>query len=334
MVDLNLIWFVLLGVLFTGYALLDGFDLGVGVIHLLRRKKSERKQLVQAIGPIWDGNEVWLVTAGGAMFAAFPAVYATVFSAFYLAFVLLLTGLIFRAVSLEFGHVVDGDVWRRVWDLAFGVSSLLIAVLLGVALGNIARGIPLGADGLFKGSFFGLLNPYALTTGFFSLGVLFLHGCLFMLLKCSGGFHDELKIWAKRAWMLVVALSILMTTFSYFAAPILYTKIWALLPALTAVLMLGSIPIFLKRENGGYAFMASCGFISMTGATILVSLFPVLVPSSIDLTFSLTAYNGSSSPYTLGVMAVIALLGMPLVIGYSAFVYWVFRGKNDSIYAD
>ena len=184
--DLNTIWFILVGVLIVGYAILDGFDLGVGVLSLFARNEDERRLHLNAIGPFWDGNEVWLLTAGGALFAAFPEVYATVFSGFYIAFMLLLVALIFRAVSIEFYHQVDSPSWRTAWGWAFGIGSLLPCILTGVAFGNILRGIPLDAHREFTGSFFTLLNPYALVVGVLSLAMFIMHGAVFMAVKTYG----------------------------------------------------------------------------------------------------------------------------------------------------
>ncbi|MCL5030614.1 MAG: cytochrome d ubiquinol oxidase subunit II, partial [Bacteroidetes bacterium] len=174
--DLNLTWFLLVGVLIIGYAILDGFDLGVGVIHLFTKDEIEKRIEMNAIGPVWDGNEVWLLTGGGALFAAFPIVYATVFSGFYIAFMLLLTALIFRAVSFEFRGKVNSSGWKKLWDLAFGLGSLLPSILFGVAIGNILRGIPINEQGNFTGSFIDLLNPYSILIGLLSLAMFIMHG--------------------------------------------------------------------------------------------------------------------------------------------------------------
>jgi cytochrome d ubiquinol oxidase subunit II len=198
--DLNTVWFLLIGVLLVGYAVLDGFDLGVGVLHLFAKSDHERRVHLNAIGPVWDGNEVWLLTAGGAMFAAFPIVYATVFSGFYLAFMLLLFALIFRAVSLEFRGQFENPRWRSFWDWAFGLGSLLPAVLYGVAIGNVIRGLPIGADGSLNVSLFALLNPYALLIGLFSLAMFVMHGAAFLAVRTEGELQERMARATVGAW--------------------------------------------------------------------------------------------------------------------------------------
>ncbi len=331
MMDLNLIWFLLLGVLFIGYAILDGFDLGVGVLHLFTRNEKERRISMNAIGPVWDGNEVWLLTGGGALFAAFPKVYATVFSAFYLALMLLLAALIFRAVSMEFRGQVDSEIWRRFWDWAFGLSSLIVAILLGVAFANILRGIPLNENGLFTGSFWGLLNPYSILFGIFGLITLTMHGALYMTLKTDGELQERMKKWATGAWIGFVVLFLLIVTATIFVSSFLLEGLlgnplfWILfLLLLTAIIY---IPVATKAAKYFQAFIASSMAIACTLGLSAVALFPRLVPSFTDLDYSLTIYNASSTPRTLMVMLIIALIGMPIVIGYTAYIYYIFKGK-------
>jgi cytochrome d ubiquinol oxidase subunit II len=329
--DLNMSWFLLLGVLLIGYAILDGFDLGVGVLHLFARTEQERRFHINAIGPVWDGNEVWLLTAGGALFAAFPIVYATVFSGFYIALMLLLTALIFRAVSLEFRGKVDSPRWRRLWDWAFGLGSLLPALLFGVAFGNILRGIPLDVDHNFAGNFLTLLNPYALLIGVLTLVLFTMHGALYLSMKTEGDLRTRVAGWISPLWIAMVALYVLATVATLFVSPFLLSGMlgnplfWILF-----VLLLGSvlsIPVAAKAGKEGRAFFASSVTIAcMTGLSAL-SLFPRLVPALGDLTNSLTIYNASSSQTTLSTMLVIALIGMPLVIAYTIFIYRVFKGK-------
>ena len=190
--DLNAVWFVLVGVLFTGYALLDGFDLGVGALHLFTKTDEDRRIMLNAIGPVWDGNEVWLVTGGGALFAAFPIVYATVFSGFYFAFMLLLAALIFRAVAIEFRSKQPMRWWRQMWDCGFFGGSVLSGFLIGVAMGNIAWGVPIDARGEFAGTFLGLLHPYALLLGVTTVALFMMHGAIYVVMKTEGSLHDRL----------------------------------------------------------------------------------------------------------------------------------------------
>jgi cytochrome d ubiquinol oxidase subunit II len=329
--DLNTIWFALVGVLIAGYAVLDGFDLGVGTLHLFAKSNDERRINLNAIGPVWDGNEVWLLTGGGALFAAFPAVYATVFSAFYLALMLLLAALIFRAVSIEFRGKVESDRWRRFWDWGFGLGSLLPSILFGVAVGNVLRGLPIDTGMVFKGSFIGLLNPYSILIGLVSLVLFVTHGAIYMTMKCNGSQRDRMVKVANGGWMVFVVLYLIATIATIFAAPHLFDGMldnplfWVLL-----VLLVGSIvfiPIMLKAQKYFRAFLGSSAMIVSMIGLAAVGMFPNLVPSSIDPSYSLSIYNASSTPRTLTVMLIIALIGMPIVIAYTAFIYRVFKGK-------
>ena len=331
MIDLNTVWFLLIGILIIGYAILDGFDLGVGVLHLFAHDDNERRIHMNAIGPVWDGNEVWLLTGGGALFAAFPIVYATVFSAFYLAFMLLLTALIFRAVFMEFRGKVGSLRWRRFWDWSFGLGSLLPAVLFGVAIGNILRGIPIDKNGVFTGSFLDLLNPYALLLGALSLAMFTMHGAAYMTLKTEGVLRENMQNWVSKAWIAFVVLYFLATLATFFVSPFLFEDslsnplFWILFPLLLAAILY--IPIAAKAGECFRTFLASSVTIACMIGLIGVSLFPRLVPSTTNLAFSLTVYNASSTTKTLTVMLIIALIGMPLVIGYTMYIYRVFKGK-------
>jgi cytochrome d ubiquinol oxidase subunit II len=202
--DLNSVWFMLVGLLLTGYAILDGFDLGVGALHLFTSKDEDRRIFLNAIGPVWDGNEVWLVTGGGALFAAFPHVYATVFSGFYLALMLLLMMLIFRAVAIEFRSKQPMAWWRRAWDVSFSIASVVSSLLLGVALGNIAWGVPLRPDHEYAGTFLGLLNPYSLMVGLTTVALFTMHGAIYLVMKTQGELHDKVRGWINNAIILFV----------------------------------------------------------------------------------------------------------------------------------
>lgn len=326
---LESVWFVLVGVLLAGYAVLDGFDLGVGILHLGVKKDSERRTLLQSIAPVWDGNEVWLVTGGGALFAAFPHVYATVFSGFYLAFVLFLFALILRAVSLEFRSKVDAAPWRAAWDAAFFTGSFLAALLLGVAFGNIVRGIPLGPDREFAGTFLSLLNPFALAFGAASVAVMAQHGALYLVLKTEGDLRRRMSSVARWGGLLVPLGVVGLTALGIAGSEPVRTsfeRVPALLalPLLAALLGL-SIPWLLKTAPFR-AFLASAGSIALTLAFFFASLHPTMVYSLGSPGNSLTAVNAASSPLTLQIMLVIAALGLPIVLFYTAWVYRTFRG--------
>jgi len=329
--DLNTIWFLLISFLLTGYAILDGFDLGVGVLHLFARDNRERRVHMNSIGPVWDGNEVWLLTAGGAMFAAFPVVYATVFSGLYLAMMLILFAMIFRAVSLEFRSQVENPWWRKFWDWSFGIGSLIPAILFGAAIGNILRGLPIDADGSLTVSFLALLNPYALLIGILSLTMFVMHGAAFLAIKTEGDLQKRMVRWINRAWMAFVALYLIATIATYFVAPFLFEGIlvnplfWILFPLLLGAIIY--IPIATRAGKFFSAFLGSAVTIALMISLMGISLFPRMVPSSIDLGYSLTIYNASSSQRTLTVMLIIVLIGMPIVIGYTAWIYKIFMGK-------
>jgi cytochrome d ubiquinol oxidase subunit II len=325
------IWFFLFFVLISGYAILDGFDLGVGVLSLFNGSDQERRLYVNAIAPVWDGNEVWLLTGGGALFAAFPPVYATVFSGFYLALMLVLLGLIARAVSMEFRGKVESAAWRRVWDGAFGIGSLLPALLFGVAVGNILRGIPIDANGEFAGTFFGLLNPFSLLVGVLGLVMFIVHGAIYMALKSDGGLERRMLGVASKFWMAWIVLYILATLYGFFEAPHLFAGtmsnplFWLFFLLLLVSLI--SLPVQLKPGKAMLALItSSVAIVSMIG-TAATALYPDLVPSSVDAAYSLTVAGASSTQRTLWTMLVIALIGMPLVIAYTIVIYRVFKGK-------
>lgn len=331
MMDLNTAWFLLIWVLLIGYAILDGFDLGVGVLHLFARDERQRRIHMSAIGPVWDGNEVWLLAGGGAMFAAFPIVYATVFSGFYLAFMLLLLALILRAVSIEFRGQVDSPGWRKLWDFCFGLGSLIPAILFGVAVGNVLRSLPIEADGTLNVPFLSLLNPYALLVGILSLTLFVMHGAAFLAARTEGDLQQRMTRWATGAWIVFVMLYLAATIATFFVSPFLLEGIlanplfWVFFVLLLAAIVY--MPIASRAGKPVRAFLASSVTIASMIALTAVSLFPRAVPSSIDLANSLTIYNASSTPRTLTVMLIIALIGMPIVIAYTACVYYVFMGK-------
>ncbi len=329
--DLNTVWFVLVGILLTGYALLDGFDLGVGALHLLTRTDEERRTMINAIGPVWDGNEVWLVTGGGALFAAFPHVYATVFSGFYLALMLLLVMLIFRAVAIEFRSKQPMAWWRRTWDVSFSVASLVSSLLLGVALGNIARGVPLRADHEFAGTFLGLLSPYALLVGITTVALFMMHGSIYMVLKTDGPLHEKIRGWVNKAiiFFIICYASTTIATLLFIphmTTTLRYYPVLFIVPLLN-MLAIANIPREIHHGRDFHAFLSSCASMAALMALFGIGMFPDLVAASNDPANSLTIYNSASSQKTLGIMLVFAVIGVPLVLSYTASIYWVFRGK-------
>jgi cytochrome d ubiquinol oxidase subunit II len=322
------IWFLLIGVLLVGYAILDGFDLGVGMLHLfIARDDRERRLVMNAIGPVWDGNEVWLLTAGGAIFAAFPKVYATVFSGFYLALMLLLVGLILRAVSLEFRSKVEDPRWRAAWDVAFAAGSFLPALLFGVAIGNVMRGLPLTADGEFAGTFLGLLNPFSIVLGLLSVSMFLMHGAAWLSVRLENGLRARAIRVARASWLAFIVLWIAATAFAWFEAPRLfdnYRNAMAWIAPALFLLSTALFPVLLVRKAWrGWA--ASSISIAMLIAIMGQALFPYMVPSLGEPALGLTIRNSSSTALTLQVMLVIALIGMPFVVGYTIWIYRHFR---------
>jgi len=329
--DLNTTWFILVGVLFTGYAMLDGFDLGIGALHLFTKDDLERRTLINAIGPVWDGNEVWLVTGGGALFAAFPNVYATVFSGFYLAFVLLLVALIFRAVAIEFRSKQPMRWWRQMWDIGFSAGSIVSALLIGVAMGNIAWGVPIDKNGEFAGTFLGLLKPYPLLLGVTTVALFMMHGAIYGLMKTEGALHDKLRGWAMNSIIFFVICAAITTMATLLFVPHMAARVrenpWLFSLALANMLAIANIPREFYHGRDWKAFLSSCATMITLMALFGLDQYPNLVFSQPNPENSLTIYNAASSPKTLGIMLVIACIGVPLVIAYTVCIYWIFRGK-------
>ena len=331
--NLRVLWFVLLGVLLAGYAILDGFDLGVGILHLGARDDRERRIFMNSIGPLWDGNEVWLVTFGGALFAAFPEAYATAFSAFYLPFMLLLCALIFRAVSIEFRGKRDSPAWRRAWDISFFAASLGAAVLFGVAVGDSMLGIPIRADHEFAGGVLGLLRPYALLVAALNASLFALHGAIYLNLKTTGELQRRVRGWSWHAFGIFLTLYLFTTIVTLILIPRAVANftsmpwLWGIAGA--NVLALGSIPRALYLRRSGLALVSSSAAIAALVALFGAALYPNLIASSLNPAWNLTVVNVASSDKTLRLMAFIAGLGLPFVLAYTSVVYWVFRGKVE-----
>lgn len=332
--DLNLLWFILLGALLAGYAILDGFDLGVGMLHLFVAKNDhERRIMLNSIGPIWDGNEVWLVTFGGALFAAFPFAYATAFSALYIPFMLLVFALIGRAVSIEFRSKVHHSFWRWYWDFSFTGASALATFLFGVAVGDAIIGIPIDADAIFRGTLADLLYPYALLVGLLAVTLFAMHGAIYTYLRTAGPLQDRAHTWVWRCFGLFLTVYLFATIMTLTQVPAAtrhfraYPALW-LVVALN-ILAIANIPRAMFQGRPRYAFLSSAATIASLVLLFGAALFPNLVVSSLDPTYNLTIYNAASSRKTLGIMAICAAIGLPFVFSYTALVYWVFRGKTQ-----
>ena len=322
---------MLLGILLSGYGILDGFDLGVGILHLCARSDEERRAFIAAIGPVWDGNEVWLVTFGGALFAAFPSVYAAAFSGFYLPFMMLLCALIFRGVSIEFRSKHKAKQWRSFWDVSFCFSSVLIAFLLGVAVGDTMQGLPVEAHGDFIGTLQDVLQPYPLLVGLLSVAGCAMHGSIYLYLKLSGDLQKRVHNWMWTTFGVFLAFYMLTTVVTLINIPSAVENFkripiaWGIV--VMNVLAIANIPraIFLNKPL--YAFLSSAATILGLTSLFGVALFPNLLRSTIDPKFSMSIYNSSSSETTLWIIFWIACLGVPFVLSYTGIVYWVFRGK-------
>ena len=329
--DLNTVWFILVGVLFTGYAMLDGFDLGIGALHLFTKDDAERRTMLNVIGPVWDGNEVWLVTGGGALFAAFPNVYATVFSGFYLAFILLLVSLIFRAVAIEFRSKQPMHWWRQTWDIGFSAGSLLSGLLIGVAMGNIAWGVPIDERGEFAGTFLSLLKPYPLLLGVTTVALFMMHGAIYGALKTEGALHDKLRRWTMKAIVFFVICVMVLTVATLFYVPHMTERVranpWLFIILMANLLAIANVPREFHHGRDWRAFLSSCAAMISLMVLFGLNMYPNLVYSLPNPENSLNIYNAASSSKTLGIMLIMACIGVPLVIAYTVSIYWIFRGK-------
>ncbi len=330
--DLNIFWFVLLGILLTGYAVLDGFDLGVGIVHLFARSDNDRRIFMNSIGPLWDGNEVWLVTFGGALFAAFPNAYATAFSGFYLPFMFLLFALIFRAVSMEFRSKQEMRWWRAMWDGSFAFASMVATLLFGVAVGNMMIGLPIGADMESQGTVLSMLNPFSLLTGVFAVATFAMHGTIYLYLKTEGELQQRIHRWMWTTFGIFLVLYMFTTMATLVTLPSAVKNFrnipWAWVVVLLNVLAIANIPRAIYLGKPFYAFISSCCSIAALTFLFGFSLFPNMIVSSLNPDWSLTIYNAASSQKTLGIMMWIAFLGMPFVLSYTVAIYWIFRGKT------
>lgn len=328
--DLQVVWFVLIAVLWIGFFVLEGFDFGVGMLlNMVGKTEAEKRAVLTTLGPVWDGNEVWLLVAGGATFAAFPEWYATLFSGFYLPLFLILVALILRGVAFEYRSKLGGKVWRRNWDRLITVSSFLPGLLFGVAFANIAKGVPLEVDAngasQYVGGFFNLLNPYALIGGVFITLVFLTHGAIFLSLKTSGTIHDRASALVFKLGALAAVFALIFlawTQFAYSNNPGI-----TLITILLVVVFWVSGLFFHRAGREGYAFISSSAAILFTVTSLFAGLYPNVMPSSLDPSSSLNITNASSSEYTLKVMTIVAVIMTPIVLIYQGWTYWVFRKR-------
>jgi len=326
--ELNTLWFILVGVLFTGFFVLEGFDYGVGILMpLLGKSELERRTILKSIGPVWDGNEVWLLTAGGAIFAAFPKWYATMFSSLYLALTLLLVALILRGLALEYRNKLTSPTWRSRWDVCIFVGSLLPAILMGVAITDLLHGIPFDAQGTFQGNFLDLVQPFPVVAGLASLALFTWIGLQFLQLKMKGDLLERTQAFSRKLAWPVVGIFILMGVFGFLTSPALSQTavVFKGTAALAVVTLLGSV--FLSGKRAGYSFTLAVLTIALTTISAFGSLFPHTMVSSLSADWSLTVQNASSTPYTLKVMSIVAAIFVPIVLAYQGWTYWVFRKR-------
>ncbi len=327
-VTLQILWFILIAVLWIGFFFLEGFDFGVGMLlPFLGKKDVERRAIINTIGSVWDGNEVWLLTAGGATFAAFPEWYATMFSGFYLALFLLLVGLILRGISFEYRSKDAAPAWRNRFDWMIAIGSFMAALLLGVAFANLARGVPINADKMYTGNLFTLLNPYSLLGGLTTVAIFLLHGANFLGLKLEGELRERVNGYAKKLWIGACVLYIAFGVFTYAAG------FWARgivdpgIAPIAAVVVLLATGYFINQKMEGWAFAMVALNIVLTQVTFFTMMFPNVMISSTNPAWSLTVFNSSSSQYTLSVMSVVALIFVPIVLAYQGWTYYMFRKR-------
>jgi cytochrome d ubiquinol oxidase subunit II len=329
----QIIWFFVWGGLWAAYFMLDGYDFGTGILHGLIGKDEKEKTLVlNTIGPVWNGNEVWLITAGGATFAAFPTTYALMFSYLYSALLIILFALILRGVALEFRGKGDSARWKRGWDMAILIGNFIPALLFGIAFGNIFKGLPMDSGG-YHGSLLTLLNPYGLLTGIFFLLLFLEHGALWIAMKTSDELSERAGRFAKRIWYLVLTAAVLFLLYTKFATSLYrnyLNDIVLFTVPLLAVLFLIGTKFFVTKGHYTRAFLSSSLTIVAVMATSLIGLYPNLIPSSMDSTFSLTIFNSSSSVRTLKIMTLVAVLFVPVVIAYQIWIHRIFRGKTTA----
>ena len=328
--NLETLWFVLIGVLWIGFFFLEGFDFGVGILlPFIGKDDTDRRVMINTIGPTWDANEVWLLTAGGAMFAAFPEWYATMFSGFYLAFFVLLVALIVRGVAFEYRSKNPTSEWRTMWDSAIFIGSAVPAFLFGVAFGNLVRGMEIDAAGEYVGGFWALLNPYSLAMGVASFVLFTLHGALFLSMKAKGDVYERAVAIAKPLSIAATAVMAITMIWSYVQAD--GGAIPGLLPV-AAIVLLGVVVWLVYSKLFAWAFVFTGLTIVTTVAAIFIGMYPNVMTSTIDPAYSLTVFNASSTTMTLRIMSVVALIFVPIVLGYQSWSYWVFRkrvGRED-----
>lgn len=330
--DLQTLWYAVIGISVLMYTVLDGFDLGVGALHLFARGDVQRRTFLNSIGPVWDGNEVWLVIIMGGLFAGFPNVYATIFSGFYTLLMFLIAGLMFRAVAIEFRSKRESPKWRKLWDVVFSFASILVALILGILIGNMIRGIPLDGDQDYVGTFTYFLHPYPVLVGITTAALFAMHGATYLNMKTEGESHAIVQRWINPAilvflfWYVVTTVATLVymphMVANFHKYPYLFV-----FPILSFFAIL-NIPYQVRKKNDGWAFLSSALSIALLLVLYGLGTYPTIVPSTVNPeSYSLTIYNASSSPKTLETLMIVVAIGVPLVLAYGWWVYHIFRGK-------
>lgn len=330
-IDYPTLWFLVIGGLFTGYGILDGFDLGAGAWHLFFSDEKSRRIALNAVGPVWDGNEVWLVIGGGALFAGFPVLYGSLFSAMYIPFMLFLAFLIFRAISIEFRSKEPMKWWRNTWDFSYSLSSTLLAFLLGVVMGNVLQGISTGPNFEFQGHWLEFINPYSLLVGFTTLALMMMHGAIFLVMKTEGQLYQKVHRMLWRAIIFFVIAFIVVTVYTLLSIPHLsdrfFNNPWLFVVPVLMFLSIANIPRLVSKRKFFQSFIFSSLTVSLLLILVAIELYPVMLISTVDEAYNITVYNAASSMKSLGIMLTIVAIGTPLVIFYTVFVYNTFRGK-------
>lgn len=329
---LEIIWYSVIAASAIGYVVLDGFDLGAGMLHLFTKKDEERRIMLNAIGPVWDGNEVWIIIVGGAMLAGFPAAYATLCSAFYVPFMIFLAGIIFRAVALEFRSKLEKTSWRKTWDVLYSLATYIITIVLGVLLGNLVKGIKLDGEGVYIGTFWDFFTPYTILMGITAVALFMMHGSIFLCMKTEGDFHNRIKSWAVSSTIFFiiayVTLSIATLTFMPHMLIRMQKWPWLYVFGLLALICIINIPREIHKNRIGLAFLSSIFSIAFLFVLYALGIYPHIVRSSINtMQNSITLFNSASTRLTITILIVIAGIGVPLVIGYGWWIYRIFRGK-------
>ena len=332
-IDYPTLWYLVVGAVFSGYAILDGFDLGAGAWHLFLRKEKSRRIALNAVGPVWDGNEVWLVIGGGALFAGFPVFYASLFSGMYIPFMLFLAFLIFRAISIEFRSKEKMKWWRKTWDISYSVSSIMLALLSGIVLGNVLKGMPLGPDYEFTGNWLSFINPYAVSVGVTTLSLFMIHGAIYLTMKTSGKLFYKATRFVNRSIVFFLIAFAVTTVFTLIELRHLKTRfddnpILYVVPVLS-FLCIANIPRLVSKRKYIGAFIFSALTMSFLLILVAIQLYPILLYSTDPNANHLTIYDAAASQKSLGIMLTFAAVGVPLVLSYTFFVYKTFWGKVE-----